>query len=222
LQALYNIVVRTLRRLAEIPSRGLPSLRANPSSFDAEWGTETAKVVWVTNPRSKNFVHGVRYEACSPAACRWAIERAHIDFQQYYFIDMGCGKGRPLLIASRYPFARLIGVEYSKPLCRQACSNLDTLAVEPERFEIVCADASEYRFPQRNLFVYLHNPFDETILSSVLSHLRQVAECHSIIVAYEGPRSEQMETYRWLEKIASGPNLSLFAPSNECLTHRAS
>ena len=107
---LYHLIKRIVGRLLEIPQRGLPRLSHNRSRFDEEWGTETEKLVWLTNPSSKNFVHGVRYEACSPGACRWAIETSQIDFPQFNFVDVGSGKGRPLLIASRYPFANLIGL----------------------------------------------------------------------------------------------------------------
>jgi tRNA1(Val) A37 N6-methylase TrmN6 len=32
----------------------------------------------------------------------------------YSFIDLGAGKGLALLLASKYPFKSIVGVEYSK------------------------------------------------------------------------------------------------------------
>jgi len=206
----YNLMMRTVRRLLEIPRRGFPAIRPNRTAFDKQWGTETEKIVWLTNPGSKNFIHGVRYEACSPAACRWAIENAHVDLSQFYFVDIGCGKGRPLLIASKYPFQRLIGVEYSARLCSQARANLAAAYVPSQSFEIFCSDAADFEFTAHDTFAYLHNPFDRKILAQVLNRLRDVAQTHRLIVAYEGPEREHLASCPWLCQLGAGPNVSVF------------
>jgi cyclopropane fatty-acyl-phospholipid synthase-like methyltransferase len=37
------------------------------------------------------------------------------------FVDIGCGKGKPLLIAARFPYVvRAMGVELSEALCQAA------------------------------------------------------------------------------------------------------
>lgn len=212
--ASYNLFMRAVRRLLEIPHRGFPTLHPNRCGFDEQWGTETEKIVWLTNPGSKNFVHGVRYEACSPAACRWAIENAPVDLSRFYFVDVGCGKGRPLLIAAQYPFERLLGVEYSSKLCEQARANLTAAGVSSARFEIFCVDAVNFELTPHNTFAYLHNPFDNEILSQVLERLRELAEANQLIVAYEGPRREQMADCCWLHQLGAGPSVSLFGSRN--------
>lgn len=210
----YNLLMRVLRRLWEIPRRGVPTMRPNRSNFDEQWGTETEKIVWITNPESKNFVHGVRYEACSPTACRWAIENARVDLSRFYFIDVGCGKGRPLLIASKYPFQRLIGIEYSARLCDQARANLRAACVPAASYEIHCIDAADFQFTPHDTFAYLHNPFDHEVLARVLEPLRDLAQAHRLVVAYEGPRREQLVFCPWLYPLGTGPNVSLFGSRN--------
>jgi SAM-dependent methyltransferase len=214
MRASYNLLLRALRRLSEIPRRGFPTLRPNRTSFDEQWGTETEKIVWLTNPGSKNFVHGVRYEACSPTACGWAIENAPVDLSRFYFVDVGCGKGRPLLIASQYPFKHLVGIEYSAKLCDQAHANLTAAGVSPARFRIFCIDAVDFEFTPQDTFAYLHNPFDHEILSQVLRRLRKLAETNRLVVAYEGPRREQLAHCPWLHLLANGPSVSLFGSRN--------
>lgn len=213
--AFYNLFKRVVQRVAEIPERGLPALGHRASDFDEEWGTETDDVVWLTNPRSKNFVHGVRYEPCSPVSCRWAIENAGIDFSNFHFVDVGCGKGRPLVIASRYPFSRVVGIEYSARLCEQARRNLVKAGTHTERFEVLCADAADFPFAEHNALVYLHNPFGEKVLQRVMGRLERLAQDHRIVVAYEGPRKEQLAAFPWLSNLASGPNVCLFAAGRE-------
>ncbi len=38
-------------------------------------------------------------------------QQSHSDFHDFVFIDLGSGKGRTLLMASDYPFRRIVGVE---------------------------------------------------------------------------------------------------------------
>jgi SAM-dependent methyltransferase len=144
---LFPLVARVWKRILEIPERGLPTIQPNPSSFDQKLGVETSKIVWMTNPWSSNFHHGIRYEACDPAACRWAIESAFVNPDDFCFVDVGCGKGRALLIASEYAFPMLVGVDYSYKLCARAYNNLVSVNVPRARFAIVCQDAATFDFP---------------------------------------------------------------------------
>src|SRR5262245_36170867 len=118
-----NLFLRLWRRILEIPKRGLPKGTCK-DNFDEERGTDTAGIDWWTNPYSDNFVSGIRYEPSHPEVCQMAIERAGIDPTTYCFLDIGCGKGRPLVIASEYGFKELVGVDYSAKLCRVAQENL--------------------------------------------------------------------------------------------------
>jgi SAM-dependent methyltransferase len=123
-----------------------------------------------------------------------------VDLKQFCFVDVGCGKGRALLIASRYPFAQLIGVEYAKKLCQQASRNLERCGVPAHRSQIICQDAAYFRFPEQNLVAYFYNPFDATVLSAVMCNLFPIAQRHSVFVAWEGPNREVLSAYAWLEK----------------------
>ncbi len=204
----YQVMLRVVRRIGDIPRRGFPTLRPNAFAFDKEWGTETSRIVWLTNPMSGNFVHGVRYEACNPDLCRWTIESAGIDYSQFDFIDVGCGKGRALLVASRFPFRRLVGIDYSRRLCRAACRNLK-MHVDVERFEIVRSDAADYRFPRRNLFIFFYNPFGPHVLNRVLDNLKATAESHHVVVGWEGQLQHSLEDQSWLVRTASAKGVSV-------------
>ena len=45
-----------------------------------------------------------RYEAASDYEFRHVLERLHIDYSAYHFVDYGSGKGAILASAARYPF----------------------------------------------------------------------------------------------------------------------
>ena len=204
-----NLAVRLIHRIQEIPQRGFPELRDYPSDFDRQYHVNTSGIVWLTNPFSKNFTHGIRYQACSPDACRWAIESAKISASDFCFVDVGCGKGRALIVASFYDFPHLIGVDYSGRLCRQARSNLARCGVAPGRCEIVRADAATYDFPDGNLFVFLNNPFDAVIIHAVLERLK--SHPGLLFIAFAGEGRIELQKVDWLSQVAAGPDIDLFS-----------
>ena len=70
-----------------------------------------------------------------------------IDYRDFTFIDIGSGKGRTLLMASDYPFRRIIGVELLPELHRIAQENVRKYKNENQKsFAIVsqCVDAREF------------------------------------------------------------------------------
>jgi SAM-dependent methyltransferase len=204
---LRNLLLRIWYRIIEIPSRGLPG-RAAKDSFDAEHGTETSGVHWWTNPRSQNFAMGIRYQPCSPELCRMAIERSGVDPKQFCFLDVGCGKGRALIIAADYRFESLVGVDYSARLCRVARRNLERCGVE--RFQIVTSDATRFDYPAVNTLAFFYHPFNGAVLETVLEKLHAATSECELVLAYVGAGGDLMLAQEWLEPIYTIPGLKLF------------
>ena len=180
MSVLYNLSVKLIQRTLDIPSRGLPKPQGSREPFDEALGVETSGVVWLTNLRNKNFVHGIRYEPCSPVKCRWAIENSGIHPREFSFIDIGSGKGRALIVASKYGFAGLSGVEYSSKLCKIATANFEKLGIPAQ---VVCRDAVDFKFPDEDIFVFFYNPFGPAVLRKVLANLRSTKR---VVVAFQG------------------------------------
>ena len=121
---------------------------------------------------------------------------ATVDFETFTFIDLGSGKGRALLLAAMYPFARIVGVEVQPELdavARQNIERFDEPGQQCRNIESLCADAREYQFPLTNLVVYLFNPFPDYVLREVLSKLAASARRtpRSIFVLYNAPFEKQ-------------------------------
>jgi SAM-dependent methyltransferase len=76
------------------------------------------------------------------------------------FLDLGAGLGRTVLMAARYPFARVIGVELSERLTARAQRNVAACRLRPRcgDIEVVNADIVDYRVPDDVSVVYLFNP----------------------------------------------------------------
>lgn len=167
-----------LRRLLQ--KRALPSLApsAPPASpakdnFDAQRGVSTSPVIplYRLDIPTRNYIHGTRHQASGHEACGWAIGSLAIPYERYTFIDLGSGLGRALLIASDFPFERIIGVEFARELA-EGCRQNMRAAAKPERVLVRCMDAAKFEF-ERNarIVLYLYNPFNKVVLERVLTNL---------------------------------------------------
>jgi SAM-dependent methyltransferase len=88
-------------------------------------------------------------------------------------IDYGSGKGRALILAARYPFKRIIGVEYSQVLNDIAARNIEVARahLRCKNVGTVAADASKYDVPDDVTIAYFNNPFHRPLFEEVLARL---------------------------------------------------
>ena len=92
------------------------------------------------------------------------------------FLDIGCGKGRAMMVAAHYDFKRITGVEINMDYC----TSLSEKAIEYQNefnchFEIICQDASEYHIPDDVQTIFFYNPFKETTMRKVVANILQSA-----------------------------------------------
>jgi precorrin-6B methylase 2 len=111
------------------------------------------------------------------------------ELADFTFIDLGCGKGRVLVAASRMGFRRIVGVEFAPELADTARINLAKLGLK--EVEIVQGDAAEYDFPDSNLVVYLFNPFSGEVLRGVVEKLRNLLT-RRIFIVYNSPKCAEV------------------------------
>ena len=147
-------------------SRILPDSR--PDEFDLKYGVRTAGKIprWRLLFSSLNAVHGVHYQPVGEQELHGAIDFLNDDLSRFTFIDLGCGKGRALVIAERYPFRSIIGVEYNRALAAEAAQNA-------RRSQVICADAAGFEFPDDDLVLFLYNPFSAKIMAKVVAKLEK-------------------------------------------------
>jgi SAM-dependent methyltransferase len=141
---------------------GQPSTPKPPLPIDMLYGIDTAGIVNASALRtgSRSDLQNFGYGASLPSVIRRAIERCP-NLEMASFVDLGCGKGLPLAVATEYPFRRIIGVELSPKLCATGRENAARIAAAyPDRteIEIVEGDASAFEFPSGYVIVYLYNP----------------------------------------------------------------
>ena len=89
-------------------------------------------------------------------------------------LDLGCGTGRVICLASRFSFSRIVGVELNSPLATIAARNASALTECIARPEVVCADAATFRVPDETTVVWMANPFGGNVLRAALARIVEV------------------------------------------------
>ena len=137
------------------------------------------------------------YQPTEPNLFREMLQALPIDFSKFTFIDLGSGKGRALLMASDYPFQRILGVELLPELNRVACDNLRSYSNPSQKcfdIESIRADARDFEFPPDALVLYLFNPLPEPGLSDVIQNLEKSLRTYPrpTFVLYHNPLLEHL------------------------------
>ena len=148
---------------------------ARARAFDRKEGVDTSGSIQldgldVTGP---NRALGNEAVSTSPKSFRWLLAQAPLPAGAT-FIDIGCGKGRTVLLASA-KFGRSVGVEFARELVATARSNIASYRDRHPKageMRVVRKDAADFVFPPGPMVIYLYNPFDESLLRKVLANLK--------------------------------------------------
>lgn len=172
-------VRRMLRQLASLRGRGTGWARRHP--FDRLNGTDTSGMIGAEElPTDEGArVHAVCYAGSQPSILRAVLARLP-DRRSLAFVDLGCGKGRALLVASEFGFRDIVGVELSAPLAAVARRNARRYARRyPRRaaIRVVTGDASRFAFPAGDMALFLYHPFSAELVAAVAARIaRTLAE----------------------------------------------
>ena len=155
----------------------IAGVRRAEHPFDRALGIETSQRV---NPRFVKTgdaaldVAAVTYVGATPSVLRKCLEIIGVE-DDMTFVDLGCGKGRPLFVAAEYPFRSLVGIELSEYICKLARDNVARLPkrLRGERISIVHGDASTPALPSGTVVVFLYNPFRRPLVEKLASHLEE-------------------------------------------------
>lgn len=121
-----------------------------------------------------NGGHG--YKGSLPHLVRAILNTVVVPYKDYTFIDLGSGKGRTLLIASEFPFRGIVGIEFDPILNTIAQLNFTRYRTKRRNcrmLESVCGDVRDFDLPPEPLFIYLFNPFEESIIRTILENLER-------------------------------------------------
>lgn len=185
--------LRTLRRLVAPSSQPLYRLLPRESAFDRFYAVKTADVRrWQDlGTGTSSDAYGRDYVPSPPSLVRKVLSFLP-DRESFTFIDLGCGMGRTLIIASEFPFKAILGVEKAPELCAIARANLETVRARfPDRppMQVVEADAATVTLPPGNLVIFLYNPFGKPVMKAVVKMIEATMrqEKRRLFIVYYEP-----------------------------------
>ena len=149
--------------------------------FDTEHGVDTSGRIGGSHLGAGHAhdVFNTAYVGVPPsrlrnAVAQWREVAGDRPIGEYAFFDVGCGKGRAVMLASEMGFRECAGVELDPGLAAVARRNLAAWeqtgkARSPVR--IVEGDATEVALPELPLLVYVYNPFRGRVVRRMLRRL---------------------------------------------------
>lgn len=168
--------------------------------YDALTGCDTSGMIH----RRRLGPYAEDYQPVDPDIFRSSLSHIEEDLSRFTFVDLGCGKGRALLLAEEYDFSRIMGVEFSRRLANIATAN--AARVRSRRISVEHADARSFQFPPDPLVVFLYNPFGGEILFSVMEHLAKHPA--ALYVVYVNPLEGEL--------VSANPRMKVVATDQWC------
>lgn len=159
--------------------------------------------------QSPNAKWGLPYAPTHPDFFGKVVGSLPVQLTDYNFIDLGAGKGLALLLASKYPFQKIIGIEYSKVLVDLATENISSYKEQGgnhSSIECIWGDAADFDLPNSPTVLYLFNPFQGRVMDRVIANLENSLRAvpRDLWVIYRIPwearkfhRSPMLETIEW-------------------------
>jgi SAM-dependent methyltransferase len=200
------------RALHETATGGRPYVPAEDRSFDERHGTDTAGSVepdqlGIADETTRG--QAILYLPSPLRVTRWMLDHVGVDPAQRTFVDLGCGKGRVLLVAAQRPFRRVVGIEISEQLAAIAADNAERYVGPPARqagIDVITADVTTVDLPATDLLIHAYHPFGTDILAGVLARLaaslaatpRRVAIAYLVYTAAVPEVVATFERFDWL------------------------
>jgi SAM-dependent methyltransferase len=197
---LHSFVSRDIRGLRTSIFRHTtqsPSPAIHP--FDIAHGTDTSGLIGGEDLPTghRNGLWSTAYYGISPALLLHLLNTLNIDHQRFTFLDLGSGKGRALLLASHFPFRRILGIELSSQLSTIAAANIANFSAPWQQclnIQVHTGDATSIDYPAGPLVLYLYNPFLAPVLKRCLRNLAHslANEPREIHLIYINPVPERL------------------------------
>ncbi len=190
---LLSQLLKNVRNKGILQTTSIVVANIDDLAFDMKYHTDTLRWQDLRNLYvvGENKDHGVFYQPTQARTLRKVFKRTNLP-REGAFLDLGCGKGRALILAAEFGYTRIIGVEFSELLCQIAESNLLCYLKRypgPVDFQVIHTDAAEYVIPQDVSTLFLFNPFDEVVMASVVRNIEKSLRNHprKLFIIYRHP-----------------------------------
>jgi SAM-dependent methyltransferase len=196
--------------------------------FDVAHGLDTSGYVSAAHCAPDDAAMAAQitcYAGSQPSIVRAALARLP-DREQYAFVDIGCGKGRALAVASGLSFRTIVGIEIAPELARVAQSNAAILASRfpgRPRIDIETGDATTPTLRGERVVYFMYHAFGAALTTRLVENVERQLEHglqHAFIVYYNPVHAEVVDRSprfaRWsadvlpygADELGYGPDLS--------------
>jgi SAM-dependent methyltransferase len=194
--------------------------------FDRTHRVDTGGLIYADGLSTghEHDVHSSGYYATAPSLFRGAMEHWSATLEaspfrltEYAFVDIGCGKGRVVLLASEHAFREVVGVELNPQLASMARRNLQRWMSRKRacrNVSIVQQDALSFTLPDGPLVLFFFNSFEREMVQMWLDRLVAVASSRSdpIDLIYLHPEHHKV--------IAATPGIRILADAEIAFSPR--
>ncbi len=165
-----------------------------PHPIDREYGIETSGHMGFNALRSgkSSDIYTTSYGGSQPSILRKALQ-AIPDLSQSAFLDLGCGKGRAMAVATEFAFHRIVGVELAPSIVPIARANAERMRREfPDRtpIEVIEGDALATPIPEGQVVIFFYHPFFRALMKKIVAKLENALTVDAgrrIFVIYYDP-----------------------------------
>lgn len=164
----------------------------NDRSFDRRHGTDTTgrlepATLGIADAERRD--QAIVYLGSPERVTRWMLDHVDVTPTSCTFVDLGCGKGRVVMVAAARPFRAVLGIDISADLTAIARRNVDHVrpGLACRSVEIVTADVTTVDLPDGDLLLHFYHPFSTEVTRRVLERLnraRQAGRHPRVVVAY--------------------------------------
>ena len=154
---------------------------AVPDRFDVTHGIETSTRIHAADLKtdSPNQIYSIGYWPTPTKIVEEALSAVSIRHEDFIFIDFGSGKGRVLLMASDYPFRKIIGIEFSPGLHVLAQDNVRRYSSSNQKCQDITSlhmDFTEFKLPIEPLVLFFYNPSTSIVMARVAANIARSLE----------------------------------------------
>jgi SAM-dependent methyltransferase len=182
--------------------------RMNNLFWERRLGVTTRGVVAVDYPDASQYA-SIDYALIVRILRRLALQPDDV------LVDVGCGKGRVLCCAARFPVRQVVGVDLSEEFCAQARANAERTRGRRSPIEVHQGFAQEFDYSEGTA-LYMFSPFGPETMEQVLTKIRKDRAGGPVRIAYSNPAfadvfagQDWLERYDFWDRAASGEEHSV-------------
>jgi len=137
-----------------------------------------------------------RYEPVSYYMLEHLFSALHKLSQQTSIVDLGCGKGRMMMVAPSFGFTSVTGIDFARELCDRARENMRKKEREfPDlQWKVLNENVEDYVVRPEDSVFFMFNPFTEPILRHFIKKVN--ASCNQFprvtYFIYASPQHRQL------------------------------